>query len=185
MPISDDQADVRTAGDQRHPPDGARLWPPPEGHRWWTARREERAIVALKISAGVLAVAVVLGGVWVVRAMMDLPGRQLAETCATGPWAVGSITAAGGAGAAADDPDALAPYTSYPALTAMWLADLRGAATGAGDQELARAAFLAYRGGLVADLDHLDTVERRCADHRDAHRVRPNPRDIFANAGSN
>lgn len=182
MPSNGHEADVRTVGDQGHPPDGSRLWPPPEDRRWWNARREERAMALFKVTAGVLAVAMVLGGVWVVRTMMDLPGRQLAEICANGPWAVGSITAAGGADAAADDPDALAPYTTYPALTAMWLVDLRGAATGAGDDDLARTAFLAYRGGLVADLGHLETVEQRCADHRAEHAVPPNPRDVFANA---
>jgi len=185
VPIDGRQADVRTAGDERHPPDGARLWPPPEGRRWWNARREERAILLLKVVAGLLAVGMVVGGVWVVRTMMDVPGQQLAETCAGGPWAIGSITDAGGPESAADDPDALTPYTAYPALTVMWLVELRGAATGAGDEDLARAAFMAYRGGLVADLDHLHTVERRCADHRDDHRVPPNPRDIFVNARSN
>jgi hypothetical protein len=138
--------------------------------------------VALKVGAVILAIVMVLGGVWVVRTLMDVPGQRLAETCARGPWAVGSITAAGGPDAAADDPNAVAPYTAYPALTGMWLSDLRGHATGAGDDDLARSAFLAFRGGLVNNLEELHTVERRCVDHRNEHGVSPDPRPIFANA---
>lgn len=83
-----------------------------------------------------LAVGLVLGGVWIVRTMMDLFGRQRAETCA------------------------------------------------AGDDDLARTAFLAYRGGLVVNLDHLATVEQRCAAYRAEHGVAPNHHNIFVNARS-
>lgn len=152
---------------------------PDHGRRWWNAQREERVVRALKIGAALLAVVILGFATWGVIRMMEAPDQKLARTCATGPWALQTITDAGGPDAVADQPEALEPYTRLPAVTGIWLTDLRADASGAGQPDLARRAFLVLRGGFARNVDHLAAIERACADHLEATDTPPDPRSSF------
>jgi len=153
--------------------------PPNLGRRGWNARREERIVRTLKIGAVALIIVVLGFAAWGVIRLMEAPDTKLARTCATGPWALQTITDAGGPDAAAADPTVLEPYTRLPAVTGIWLTDLRAHATGAGQSDLARRAFLVSRGGISRNVDHLAAIERSCAAHLEATGTPPDPRTSF------
>ncbi len=153
--------------------------PPNLGRRWWNAQREERVVRALKISTAVLVVLVLGFATWGVVRLMEAPDQKLARTCATGPWALQTITAAGGPDAVEASPEALEPYTRLPAVTGIWLTDLRAHASGADRPELARQAFLVLRGGFIRNVDHLAAIEQACAAHLEATGTAPDPNSSF------
>jgi hypothetical protein len=148
-------------------------------HRW-LVRREERFGTLWRILLVLVAVGLVVGGWRLVTNLLAAPQEQLVATCAGGPYSHGTITAAGGPEAAADDETALRPYTRAPALTTRWFGYLRDAASRAGDRDLARTALSAERaqpGDLP--LDHLATIEQRCATYLTEAGVDPSPREWF------
>lgn len=157
----------------------SRLGPPPMRRGLWTSRRDAKALLVLKLASVAVAFGMALGFGWITHELVEAPGKQLARTCALGPAAMGPITAAGGPDGLSAAPTAMRPYTRLPALTDLWLTDLRAHAAAAGDEALTHHALLVLRGSIQRNIEQLAGIEGLCAQHMTDKQIVPAPRSWF------
>lgn len=149
---------------------GRRKLPPVElRRRWLDARREEllvrwgkRSLVVLLL----LATAALLGTWWVGQAYLQGRERALADACADSPFAIGSVTAAGGPEEiTAPDHPALDPYRGDPEGRTAAALRIRDHAALLDDRTLATAAVNVARDGPFVTVVDIARVERACAGY--------------------
>jgi hypothetical protein len=126
----------------------------------------------------VLAGAAVWGSWWTygwIQDMNEQPGRALAASCASGPWAANRITAAGGAAAADVDPTVLDGYRAQPSLVDNALRRLRSTASAAGRPDLGYDASAVLSNGVDVAAHRLADIEVACAAIVAEYELTPNP----------